>query len=266
MGDSTSSMLDNSVYADASAPNVDELMIAPGDSYEEKKRKLNGVLMRHRVTVAQADELVRVSEMKIVFVCDDSGSMQASAGIMSRWDELRETVSKFLEIAVYITDSVDVHFLSRPSVTDIKSWDDPRIAASFRSPPQGSTPLVTKLNEMLSTRRCRSPTLLLIATDGEPDEGSANFRDLCTHMVNSLNYKIQILACTNDKHEIRWLNKFDKSSHAIDVMDDFQSERRQILRRGRVKSFNKADYVVKGLLGPICKKFDDLDEGCCSVM
>ena len=253
----------NGGYTGPQPTAPDAYMVMQNDSYEEKLRKLQWVLSRHQVSVAQADELIRLTEMKIVFICDDSGSMNMSAGHggKSRWDELRETVCKFLEIAVYLVDSVDVYFLNRPSILNIRDWSDPRIGHSFREKPRGSTPLA-KATGNLSTGK---PTLLLIATDGEPDEGIMVFRSECMRLISS-NYKIQILACTNDKRELKWLDEFDKQFPEIDVMDDYESERKQVLRKRRVTTFNKADYVVKGLLGPVVKRFDKMDEGCCTVM
>eukprot|EP01060_Flectonema_neradi_P001292 TRINITY_DN1075_c0_g4_i1.p1 TRINITY_DN1075_c0_g4~~TRINITY_DN1075_c0_g4_i1.p1 ORF type:complete len:275 (+),score=58.76 TRINITY_DN1075_c0_g4_i1:78-902(+) len=255
-------------FMDASAPMDYQMVVAQSDSYEEKHRKLNAVLAKHKVSVAQGDQLFQLTEMKITFICDDSGSMNMSADTKkythSRWKELQETVMKFLEITVYLVPSVDVHFLNRPSVLNIKDWNDPRIAQAFREKPRGSTPLVATLREKVMPR-LGIKNLLLIATDGAPDEGVDEFKYACTSILSEC--KIQILACTDNKKELRWLDALDKKFEEIDVMDDYEAEKKQILRKGRVRSFNKADYVVKGLLGPVCKNFDKMDEqGCCSLM
>eukprot|EP01060_Flectonema_neradi_P001293 TRINITY_DN1075_c0_g4_i2.p1 TRINITY_DN1075_c0_g4~~TRINITY_DN1075_c0_g4_i2.p1 ORF type:complete len:177 (+),score=25.09 TRINITY_DN1075_c0_g4_i2:78-608(+) len=82
-------------FMDASAPMDYQMVVAQSDSYEEKHRKLNAVLAKHKVSVAQGDQLFQLTEMKITFICDDSGSMNMSADTKkythSRWKELQET-------------------------------------------------------------------------------------------------------------------------------------------------------------------------------
>eukprot|EP01060_Flectonema_neradi_P004145 TRINITY_DN12721_c0_g1_i1.p1 TRINITY_DN12721_c0_g1~~TRINITY_DN12721_c0_g1_i1.p1 ORF type:complete len:298 (+),score=50.10 TRINITY_DN12721_c0_g1_i1:70-963(+) len=246
------------------------LYVNPADSHEEKLRKLQGVLDKYKITITDKNELMALLEYDIVFVCDDSGSMNMQDRGMnnSRWQELRQTVATLVELACYLDpDGVDVHFLNRPGIFGITSADHPDLLASFSKSPMGSTPLCEAIEQKIipkyeSTQGDK--ILLVIATDGEPNGGSARFKSLMEDLLykrrTSKTYKIQIMACTNNESEIAWLNKFDKQFDSVDVTDDFGSERVEVLRGGRVTSFNKADYIVKALLGPVCKRFDNLDE------
>eukprot|EP01060_Flectonema_neradi_P012172 TRINITY_DN19058_c0_g1_i1.p1 TRINITY_DN19058_c0_g1~~TRINITY_DN19058_c0_g1_i1.p1 ORF type:complete len:277 (+),score=29.52 TRINITY_DN19058_c0_g1_i1:12-842(+) len=256
----------DSYYADASAPVLEELMLEPTDSYEQKMKKLDSVLRRYNVSVAQADELLRVAEYKMIFICDDSGSMgRRTKEFPSRWAELKHTVQSFLEIAVYLGNGVDVIFLNREAILNVTSPQDPRLLNAFRTGPYGSTPLVERIRETLSRLGHGSKVIFMIATDGEPDTGRASFNSIVQDAVHR-GYHIQFLACTDDKSEIGFLNNIDKKFVEVDVMDDFLHERKQVLRTGKFKRFNRADYVVKGMLGPICSKFDKMDEGCCTIL
>ena len=257
--------LNDSYYADASAPVLDELMLETTDSYEQKMIKLNAILSRYSVSVAQADDLIRIAEYKMIFICDDSGSMgRRTKEFPSRWAELKHTVQSFLEIAVYLGNGVDVAFLNRTSVPGITNPQDPRLQNAFRAGPHGSTPLVERLREILN-RIPPGKVIFMIATDGEPDTGRESFNQIVDEIVYR-GYHIQFLACTDEKSEIGFLNNIDKKYAEVDVMDDYCHERKQVLRTGKFKKFNRADYVVKGMLGPICKKFDKMDEGCCVIL
>lgn len=58
-----------------------------------------------------------------------------------------------------------------------------------------------------------------------------------------------------------WLNEIDVNIKYIDVIDDYLSERDQILKiQGRDFTYTHGDHVLKMLLGPILEKYDQIDE------
>ncbi len=88
-----------------------------------------------------------LNEKHIVFVCDDSGSMNTRENGHSRWDELKQTVNMVFDIAsVYDPVGMDIHFLNRPTFFGVK--DINIVSKCFQSNPSGCTPLITKLNEI----------------------------------------------------------------------------------------------------------------------
>ena len=61
---------------------------------------------------------------------------------------------------------------------------------------------------------------------------------------------ITFLACTDDLASVNYLSHWDKSMPNLDVIDDYRSERAEILRtRGANFPFSYGDYIVKALLG-----------------
>ena len=57
------------------------------------------------------------------------------------------------------------------------------------------------------------------------------------------------------------MNRWDDTIPRVDVCDDYQSEKREILRaQGAHFRFSRGDYCVKLLLGAIDPSMDKLDE------
>ncbi|KAJ9450414.1 hypothetical protein DIPPA_03491 [Diplonema papillatum] len=236
-------------------------------------RKLEEILERYEVSIADANELTALEGFEIVFICDDSGSMGLSSvpvaerrlGVASptRWDELKDTVTTVAEVACcFDDDGIDVYFLNRSPVLNCSSCNDPRLIAAFQHRPAGRTPLTTTVQRVISEKRgSEKPVLLLIATDGEPDDGPRAFKAVVFDALRNRNpvCKFQILACTADDDQISWINDLDNESNEVDATDDYHSERAEILATGRLAKFTRGDWVMKALLGPVLKKFDDWD-------
>ena len=82
------------------------------------------------------------------------------------------------------------------------------------------------------------------------------------------------MACTDDDTVMAYLDHADDNIPRLDVTDDFQSERSQILRaQGPQFHFTFGDYLVKSMLGPVDHYFDSLDTSgahgkqgdCCTI-
>lgn len=158
-----------------------------------------------------------------------------------------------------------MRFLNRGPVPRMEDPDDPRLRAAFDTLPSGTTPLTRRVEEVVQTHWRRPgarPLLLVIATDGEPDGGADTFKRSLRRIIadKARPVRFQIMACTDDEHAIGWLNEFDLEFDEVDVCDDFASERREVLASGRMRSFTRADWVMKALLGPVSTKFDRWDE------
>ena len=110
--------------------------------------------------------------------------------------------------------------------------------------------------------------LILIATDGVPtdDKGQDDLVGL-EKVLRECRYPsiermfVTFIACTDDLKSVAYLNQFDKKIPFIDVLDDYYSERAEVLAvQGKNFPFSYGDYVVKVLVGSVDQWFDNLDE------
>eukprot|EP01062_Namystynia_karyoxenos_P023331 TRINITY_DN19013_c2_g4_i1.p1 TRINITY_DN19013_c2_g4~~TRINITY_DN19013_c2_g4_i1.p1 ORF type:complete len:358 (+),score=110.33 TRINITY_DN19013_c2_g4_i1:70-1074(+) len=260
-------------------PGLQEPLMGGTSSAADKHSRLQQVLRRFEISIAEAQDLVVLQDYEIVIIADDSGSMRISAmppaqrplpgsgkPDPSRWDELKATVAMVVEIAtVFDEDGLDIYFLNRPPLKNVTSMNDPRLAQSFQQPPSGTTPLTRCLTDLVKHTHGDKPVLLVIATDGVPDGGPGPFveavESIVTRRTTSKRFRLQMMACTADDEAIGWMNQLDSRFKEVDVTDDYYSERDEVLRAGRMKKFNRSDWVIKALLGPVSQKFDGWDEG-----
>ncbi|KAJ9458807.1 hypothetical protein DIPPA_24395 [Diplonema papillatum] len=237
--------------------------------------KLDGVLRKHNVTIAEAQDLMLLLEYDVVVICDDSGSMQASAlpanmratsPPLTRWDELKSTVGQIIDIATCLDDNgIDLHFLNRESVLGVGSTSDARFLQAFNRPPSGGTPLCTRMQKIVAETSGPKPVLLIVATDGVPNEGPQGFKELVLNVLNRRItqhvFKIQVMVCTPNDDDVEWLNDLDCALDGFDVTDDYFTEKAEVDKTRRYPQFRKSDYIMKALLGPVCPRFDRQDEG-----
>ena len=238
-------------------------LYAQNDLQEMAKRKdLNPLFYQRCGVLAQYD---------IVMLLDDSGSMNsptdtknAQGDKNTRWTELQEFASDVVSVGVAMdADGIDVHFLNRPSLLNVKSART--LEETFRKLPKGLTPLPERLSQILQEYRARPKhknLLLLIATDGEPS--GADGKRALKRLLEKRDFdreKVSILACSDDDSEIGYLNEFDRDIQALDVVDDYKSEKREIRKmQGSSYPFSRIDHIFKCLLGSIDKWTDLLDE------
>jgi len=234
-------------------------------------QRLQSVLDRFEISIAEANDLVALQDYRIAIIADDSGSMQNSAEPLherhlgkpsrSRWAELKDTIAEIVEIATcFSSEGINVHFLNRTPVMQVKAAVDHRLLDSFSSPPQGSTPLTETIRRVAQSMKGEHGTLLFIFTDGEPNGGRKPFRDALRTLVKESNVRVQIMACTADESVMEWLGGIDYEFSEVDVTDDFHSERQEVLRSGLAPRFTRGDWCMKAMLGPVSQKYDLWDE------
>lgn len=235
-------------------------------------------------------KLRQLEDYEIIVIADDSGSMNtrvtvpipssiasasaataaAFAPSRTRWTELLEFCGIVSEIATVMDkDGIDIYFLNRPPIMNVTHPANPHFQAAFAMSPTGTTPLVAALQNVIHTR-CRTSerkVLIIIATDGAPDGGTAGIQEFIkTIKYRPKNTFVSILACTDDDDAISYLNRIDTIVPGVDVVDDYYSELKEVKRaQGQRYPFSYGDYVVKVLLGSIDSTMDRLDEkkGCC---
>ena len=239
-----------------------------------QEAQLNQFFIKYDISRRFQEDIEEVTKYDIIIIADDSTSMSQPSSYLSfesnktvhktRWDELKETVDVVTELAMILDDDgIDVRFLNDSSYyRNIKSHD--QVVSLFNRKPQGRTPLTRVLREVMNMRS-NKPKLILVITDGEPndDNGYADTNNFCRLLKNrdAKNNRVSILACTTSDTQMDWLNKVDKDAEHVDVIDDYLSERDQILAvQGRNFTYSHGDHVIKMLLGPLLQKYDDLDE------
>lgn len=233
--------------------------------------KLEAVLARFEITIADANELVVLQDYEMVIIADDSGSMSRSAEpaqmrqlgkpVKSRWGELCETIGEIVEIASCFDETgVDVYFLNRQPLLGVKHATDVGFTTAFQAPPRGGTPLTETLQRVAQKCGEEQNTLLFILTDGEPNGGKDPFIKMVRDVVSRHRVRIQIMACTSEEDEIGWLNDLDHQLGEVDVTDDFYSEKAEVMAAGIAPRFTRGDWCMKAMLGPVSAKFDAWDE------
>ncbi|CAF0829068.1 unnamed protein product [Rotaria sordida] len=249
---------------------------APVDS-EERLRKFQYLVNRYEINRNFATRLRALEGYEIVFIVDDSGSMNTPLGDITgpydrnptRWDELRQTVSIVADIAsVFDPDGIDIFFLNREPMRHVKSSEE--LVHIFAVQPEGPTPILRVLRHILQEKQLEiqeRKLLILIATDGVPtnENGQQDTKSLehaLRHERNPINrIPVTIIACTDDNECIGYLNNWDKKIPNLDVADDYKSERQEIQKvQGKNFPFSFGDYVVKVLMGAVDDWFDTLDE------
>jgi len=258
----------------APASSAPEPSAPPFDIEEFHRQRLAHIAALFEIRPDWLSFLRALYNYNIYMVIDDSGSMGSVvdagkdpyAPVRSRWDELKETVRIVAEIAtIFDRDGIDLYFLNRPDVHNVSCYE--QIQENFRAPPCGYTPLADTLKRIFREKDMdirEKPTMVIIATDGAPTDTRGNPDiDNFTKVLMSKhkNVVVSVLACTDDESAVGYLNKLDVMVPNMDVVDDFRSERKEVLSaQGKNFHFTFGDYVVKALLGPINPYFDSLDE------
>ena len=252
-----------------------------------RMQKLQALARQFEIRPEWIPRLRKLENFGIVMICDDSGSMNTAVDtpargaadpygrVRTRWIELCETASVVCEVGTALNDGgVDVFFLNRPPALGVTSASQLQQHFTY-APPQGYTPLTSRLQYVLQQKRdvLRERNLLvLIATDGEPTD-EAGTKDIAS-FVRAVKARpstcfVQIMACTDVEADIAWITKLDEETKGIDMIDDYKSEREAVQKaKGVDFSFSYGDYIVKAMLGPIDEEFDKLTEvqgGCCAV-
>ncbi len=187
-------------------------------------------------------------DAKYTFVCDDSGSMnEKTKEGRTRWQELLRVVEMIISISCLMDPTgVDIYFLNRTGMSNVTSFE--QVRHLFQNQPSGSTPIVPVLEDIYES----DPTgkrLVILITDGAPTKksGASNITEFKSVLKNrGLNDHVAIVACTDDESTMEYLNGWDEELKNLDVIDDYESEKRQILKvQGKNFGFSFGDYVVK---------------------
>ena len=238
---------------------------------------LRSILGSFQIRPDFLQHLLQLEGYEISLILDDSGSMSSfsdapqppgfkgfAAGnpyepYWTRLEEMKYISRILISVAtIFDKNGVDLYFLNsgtHTNVTNVEQFDI--ICEKLNS---GSTPLVSKFRQASGkVLENNKKHLIFIITDGQPDEGIYAFKQA---LINkSGNIYVSILACTGDDYAVDYLNDIDETVPNVDCVDDYTSERNEILFvQGTDFPFSYGDYIVKALLGAVDPAFDLLDE------
>ena len=230
--------------------------------------RLNNLENEFEMGIKYREKLPILSDFEIVLLVDDSGSMNTpleNSVHATRWDELKEVIHITIKIStIFDENGIDIYFLNRNNIfgiTDFKQMHN-----ILMPKPYGRTPLTKKVAEIFDRyHNCEKPILLVIATDGVPtnDYGNIdieNFKNIINNKNHSKFY-VSFLACSDRDEDIKYLNILDKKVPNVDTLDDYLSEKKEVLSvQGINFNYSLGDHVARLLLGPICPEMDSLDE------
>ena len=237
------------------------------------------VLEKYDITGIFAQKLNQLQGFKLVCICDDSTSMRETLNKgQTKWDELKQSIEIVLDIGAAYKVDCDVLFLNRSGFRNVKNIQ--QLAEQFSTPPCGNTPLTKCFNIALENNRhelMERKLLIIIFTDGCPTSERQSATDAIKEFKTTLKNRnpinrifVTIVACTDDEYSLNYLNNWDNTIKNLDVVDDYDSERKEIYAAGKVKTaFTYGDYIAKILLGSFIKEIDALDESpicICSLL
>jgi hypothetical protein len=178
--------------------------------------------------------------------------------------------------AAFDSNGVDVYFLNRPKVMNIRSGNQLDNVFAREPTDYDLTPLSQKVSLILNEKRgafLAGNCVLVIATDGAPmssdgTDSVSNFtqvlrdRHRTVGSQSAAQLPITIRACTNDQSAVGYLNKLDNDTKLyIDVVDDYASESLEIrTQQGREFGFSYGDYILKTLMASFDPWMDKIDE------
>jgi hypothetical protein len=237
------------------------------------------IVRKYQINNEYAIRMRQLRNFNVVFLVDDSSSMNSELDDSplnkqdtkaTRWLEAEFFTSISVEIAnLFDKDGIDVYFLNhQPPLRNVTNLDD--FQAQFKSiKANGYTPLTKALLKIFSDNAQavkQKPLLVVILTDGEPTDERGykdidNFKKCLKDRSPIDRIFISIVACTDQKESVKYLNGLDTKVKNLDVVDDFRSERAEMRKRqGASYDFSFGDYVVKSMIGPIDASVDKADE------
>lgn len=246
----------------------------------ERVRQLQ---VRLDVTEEIVKDLLSISGTDIVIIADDSGSMNNVADMtnvsapVTRWGELKNTLLDLVEMLLLVdhTDGFTLKFLNDPRWYTVTSRA--QVESLFHNRrPAGITPLASALRSVFvgewatAVKRAEiKEAILLVATDGEPTDTSfSGLSELIRNRPRQpFPYYVTFLMCTEQDDLVDRYDACIDNIPGCDVVDDYVSERKQVLAAGRERTFSRCKWLAKAVLGGKMPKYDKMDEkGCCSVM
>ncbi|CAF4604449.1 unnamed protein product, partial [Rotaria sp. Silwood2] len=181
---------------------------------EERMVDFQELVARYEINHTFATKLRALEGYEIVFICDDSGSMNTPLGY-----ELKQTISIVIDLAsVFDPDDVDVCFLNCEPVFHVRNSE--QLVPIFAVRPSDPTPIVSVFRCVLRDKQHEieeRKLLILLATDGVPtdNQGHRDIRSfeyvLKQERKPTNRIPVTIIACTDS-----WFDDLDERKVTTD--------------------------------------------------
>lgn len=189
------------------------------------------VVKRYSISNFFASKICELENYKICIICDDSGSMSLaskneSIPFETRWSEVQEAQKIIVDISsIFDKTGINIYYLNREPIINVCTSEDLYNYEQFLSTPCGFTPLGETIERVIQeTLDFEKRILLIIFTDGEP-----NNINLFNNILKNRDYNkilISIVACTNEKSTVIYLNNLDAKIKNVYVCDNYESEKK----------------------------------------
>ena len=207
--------------------NSQTLTLLPPPPNISKVKRIKDVFSKYDIDQLFNDKLQMLDQFKIVLLCDDSVSMNTSISkTETRWSNLKKTIEIIYNLSSIFEknkDGLDLYFLNRSGRCNVK--DINIIDGLLKQEPYGKTPLKKKCSQIFK-RYQNKKILLIITTDGNPtdDNGNVEINEFikCLKTRDSNNIYISILSCSDNDNEISYLDKVNKCSNNIYILDNYK--------------------------------------------
>eukprot|EP01065_Artemidia_motanka_P020755 TRINITY_DN24799_c0_g1_i1.p1 TRINITY_DN24799_c0_g1~~TRINITY_DN24799_c0_g1_i1.p1 ORF type:complete len:2528 (+),score=726.29 TRINITY_DN24799_c0_g1_i1:56-7585(+) len=191
--------------------------VAKEQERAEWKKKVQERLDLLSVTCVSAAELEQLRDYEIAIIADDSESMKQPLGAgetKTRWDELKDFLGSIVEIAAVVDESgVDVHFVSRGTVTGVNSTMDSRMREILERGPardsQSTPTLAARLRQVVASFGKSKPILVIMFFDDGLDEQADEFTRAIKGMTRDVNeriVKVHMISCI-DQSDLQFVTK-----------------------------------------------------------
>lgn len=240
----------------------------------------NQLIRGKEMNPKMAQQLYEVlSTCEIVLLLDDSDSMTSpiceegtdpfAVQNSTRWLELKKLAAEVIKFAtVFNPDGIDLYFLNRQCYKGVKNMAG--LQTIFSTQPAGGTPLISAINSILRERAYSlNPSkrflLLLVITDGEPNDGNPvdqSRNQLYNVLYNKPdNVHISFAECTDQADDMNYLDQWKGLIKNFDNTDDYREEAQRV-RNAQQNSqfkFDYTDYVIKYMLSTFNRWYFSLD-------
>ncbi|MBC7500688.1 MAG: hypothetical protein H7315_09330 [Herminiimonas sp.] len=240
--------------------------------------RLTNYFVRHEVPLGMVNKLLALSEYKLKFIVDDSGSMNdhsdvrnAQGHMMTRWQEAEQRLMKMTEILAFIpSDELSVSFLNRPDEIRLShTGKTPEqfmreahtaLSSAFRTYPRGTTPSAEKLQQAFQGSSGQNAFYFL--TDGVPNSGPGPVEQLILNRRDPQQNPFTFLSCTNQDEDANWMKEIEERAPFTAELDDFAAEKREVLKdQGPALPYSEGMWLVSNLCAAIFPHdLDAMDE------